>query len=90
MSVVQVPRGTHYAGDDLAGITIGLIAERVSNAAINSAVQWAERGFAKRQRGISDKRQRGISDDDATPIIRRAVALSSPRIQQNGEDVRSS
>ncbi len=82
MSVVQVPRGTHYAGDDLAGITIGLIAERVSNAAINSAVQWAERGFAKRQRGISD--------DDATPIIRRAVALSSPRIQQNGEDVRSS
>ena len=82
VSVVQVPRGTHYAGDVLAGIAIGLIAERVSNAAIDSAVQWAERGFAKRQRGISG--------DDATPVIRRAVALSSPRIQQNGEDVGSS
>lgn len=82
VSVVQVPRGTHYAGDVLAGIAIGLVAERVSNAAIDSAVQWARCRLAKRQRGISD--------DDATPVIRRAVTLSPPRIQQNGVDVGSS
>lgn len=57
VSVVQVPRGTHYAGDVVAGIAIGLIAERVSNAAIDSAVRWARRKFAERQR--SDARLSG-------------------------------
>ena len=34
VSGVQVPRGTHYAGDVLVGMLIGLVAERASNAAI--------------------------------------------------------
>ncbi|WP_338468963.1 phosphatase PAP2 family protein [Sphingomonas sp. gentR] len=50
VSVVQIPRGTHYAGDVLAGIAIGLIAERVSDAAIDLAVQWVQREFVERQR----------------------------------------
>jgi membrane-associated phospholipid phosphatase len=50
VSVVQVPRGTHYAGDVLAGIAIGLIAERVSDAAIDLAMQWVQREFVERQR----------------------------------------
>ena len=50
VSVVQVPRGTHYAGDVLAGIAIGLIAERVSDAAIDFAAQWVQREFVERQR----------------------------------------
>jgi len=54
VSVVQVPRGTHYAGDVLAGIAIGLIAERASNAAINLAVGYAKHEVAKRQRAIED------------------------------------
>ncbi|WP_076715372.1 phosphatase PAP2 family protein [Sphingomonas sp. gentR] len=56
VSVVQVPRGTHYAGDVFAGIAIGLLAERVSDAAIDLAVQWVQREFVERQR------------TDATPI----------------------
>ena len=40
VAVVQVPRGTHYAGDVVAGIAIGLIAERASDAAIGLARRW--------------------------------------------------
>jgi len=58
VSVVQVPRGTHYAGDVVAGIAIGLIAERVSDAAIDLAVRWARREFSERQR--SDARPSGV------------------------------
>ncbi len=54
VSVVQVPRGTHYAGDVLAGIAIGLIAERISNAAIDLAVGYAKQEIAKRQHPIGD------------------------------------
>lgn len=54
VSIVQVPRGTHYAGDVLAGIAIGLIAERVSNAAINLAVGCAKHKIAKHPRAIGD------------------------------------
>lgn len=53
VSVLQVPRGTHYAGDVLAGIAIGLIAERMSDAAIDLAVRWARREFAKGQRTVA-------------------------------------
>lgn len=63
VSIVQVPRGTHYAGDVLAGIAIGLLAERVSNAAIDSAVRWARREFVERQR--SDARPSGVSQTTA-------------------------
>lgn len=55
VSVVQMPRGTHYAGDVLAGIAIGLIAERVSNAAIDLAVGYAKHEVAKHQRAIEDR-----------------------------------
>lgn len=82
VSVVQVPRGTHYAGDVLAGIAIGLIAERMSDAAIDLAVRWVKRGLAKPQCSIGG--------DDATPVISLAGALSSPRLQQDGKDVGSS
>ncbi|MFN3776886.1 phosphatase PAP2 family protein [Sphingomonas parapaucimobilis] len=58
VSVVQVPRGTHFAGDVVAGIAIGLIAERLSNAAIDLAVRSARREFAERQR--SDARPSGV------------------------------
>jgi hypothetical protein len=60
VAVVQVPRGTHYAGDVAAGIAIGLIAERVSDAAIDLAVGWTRREIARRQRAIGD--------DDGTPV----------------------
>lgn len=53
VSVVQVPRGTHYAGDVLAGIAIGLIAEGVSDAAIDLAVRWARREFVEGQRTVA-------------------------------------
>ncbi len=82
VSVVQVPRGTHYAGDVLAGIAIGLIAERVSDAGIDLAVQWVRRALAAPQRSIGG--------DDAMPVIRLAGALSSPRLKQDGKDVGSS
>ncbi|MBB5716842.1 phosphatase PAP2 family protein [Sphingomonas aerophila] len=39
VAAVQVPRGTHYAGDVVAGILIGLGAERASEAAIGSSLQ---------------------------------------------------
>ncbi|WP_082670100.1 phosphatase PAP2 family protein [Sphingomonas sanguinis] len=81
VSVVQVPRGTHYAGDVLAGIAIGLIAERVSDAAIDLAVRWASRALVAPQRAIGD---------GATPVIRLTMELSSPRLQQDGKDVGSS
>ncbi len=54
VSVVQVPRGTHYAGDVLAGIAIGLIAERVSDAAIDLAVRYAKQEVTNRQCSIGD------------------------------------
>jgi hypothetical protein len=53
VSVVQVPRGTHYAGDVVAGIAIGLIAQRVSDAAIDLAVRWARREFAEGRRTVA-------------------------------------
>jgi len=81
ISVVQVPRGTHYAGDVLAGIAIGLIAERMSDAAIDLAVRWASRALAAPQRATGD---------GATPVIRLTMELSSPRLQQDGKDVGSS
>ncbi|WP_367890212.1 phosphatase PAP2 family protein [Sphingomonas zeae] len=70
VSAVQVPRGTHYAGDVLAGIAIGLIAERVSDAAIDLAVRWARRGLAAPQRITGG--------NEATPAIRHTSAPSSP------------
>lgn len=82
VSVVQVPRGTHYAGDVLAGIAIGLIAERVSNAAIDLAMRWVRHALAEPQRSIGN--------DDATPVIRLSGAASSPRLRQDGKDVGSS
>lgn len=82
VSVVQVPRGTHYAGDVLAGIAIGLIAERVSDAAIDLAVRWVRRALAEPQRSIGG--------DAPTPVIRLAGALSSPRLQHDSKDVGSS
>lgn len=39
VAAVQVPRGTHYAGDVVAGVLIGLGAERASEAAIGSSLQ---------------------------------------------------
>ncbi|WP_267434147.1 phosphatase PAP2 family protein [Sphingomonas sp. GM_Shp_1] len=77
VSVVQVPRGTHYASDVVAGIAIGLIAERASDAAIDLAVRWTRRELAKRQRGIGGA---------ATPIIRPAGAPPSPRMPQDRTD----
>ncbi|WP_082678248.1 phosphatase PAP2 family protein [Sphingomonas sanguinis] len=77
VSVVQVPRGTHYAGDVLAGVAIGLIAERVSDAAIDLAVRWAKRVFAQLQR------------EDAKPVTRCTVTVSSASTQQYGNDVGS-
>jgi hypothetical protein len=82
VSAVQVPRGTHYAGDVLAGIAIGLIAERVSDAAIDLAVRWARRGLAAPQRITGG--------NEATPAIRHTSALTPPRTQRDGEDVVSS
>lgn len=82
VSIVQVPRGTHYAGDVLAGIVIGLIAEHVSDAAIGLAARWVRRALAEPQRSIGG--------DAATPVIRLAGALSSHRLQQDGKDVGSS
>lgn len=76
VSVVQVPRGTHYAGDVLAGIAIGLIAERVSNAVIDSTVRWARRALLEPQHVIDS--------DDTTLVTHRTVALSSPGMQQDG------
>ncbi|WP_416222079.1 phosphatase PAP2 family protein [Sphingomonas sanguinis] len=52
VSIVQVPRGTHCAGDVLAGIAIGLIAERVSDAAIDLAARWVRRALAEPQHSI--------------------------------------
>lgn len=52
VSIVQVPRGTHYAGDVLAGIAIGLIAERVGDAVIDLAVQWGRYRLAEPQHAI--------------------------------------
>ncbi len=52
VSVVQVPRGTHYAGDVLAGIAIGLIAERVADAVIDLVVRWGRYTLAEPQHAI--------------------------------------
>lgn len=40
ISGVQVPRGTHYAGDVVAGMLIGLVAERASDAIIELSLRW--------------------------------------------------
>jgi len=77
-----VPRGTPYAGDVLAGIAIGLIAERVSDAAIDLAMRWAWHVFARPQRAIGG--------EDATPVTRRMMAPSSPGMPQDGKGVGSS
>ncbi|GGB40153.1 hypothetical protein GCM10011380_32010 [Sphingomonas metalli] len=49
VSIVQVPRGTHYAGDVLAGIAIGVVAERLSDGAIRFAERRIGRTAATRE-----------------------------------------
>lgn len=43
VSAVQVPRGTHYAGDVAAGIAIGVAAERACHAGLMLADRWIAR-----------------------------------------------
>ena len=44
VAAVQVPRGTHYAGDVVAGVLIGLAAERASDAAARLSVRAVDAG----------------------------------------------
>lgn len=44
VAAVQVPRGTHYAGDVAAGVLIGLAAERASDAAACLGVRAVDAG----------------------------------------------
>lgn len=49
IAAVQVPRGTHYVGDVVAGTAIGLAAERASEALIDTGLRGVEAQLRSRR-----------------------------------------
>jgi hypothetical protein len=60
VAAVQVPRGTHYVGDVVVGMVIGLIAERASHATTQAALQVADTRLTPYPIGIAHHRQTRI------------------------------
>jgi membrane-associated phospholipid phosphatase len=59
VATVQVPRGTHYVGDVLAGALIGVVAEHATDAAWNNAPEVAEFFMSRTQlRGAVERSAR--------------------------------